>query len=664
MAMQFENGSGFSTEQPNAAGTPPNNNSNTANGMPADQQIFKRPNTWTFTGSNVMGAVMAKDVGSEIYAAFKKIMTEMSKEQNKSGSGITSYVIDFDNRNFPAMSFSSIIVATGIMTETGLHVAFIPLLLEATGKLDETANEYINGQNVQINVTTSHAINSRYIEAAINAVRNAVPSAAVVRYTNAITVARTFSKDDETGIKALMYQATLATNTKNIMAQPDFFDMNLPQTARASGGNLVIKTICSPAEVIKDVAGGMRRSDFKLTLTRETRVNGNRSVIGNLNSPDASTTIADVACYVDLVYSDPMAAMNGVGMGYMNQQQMMAMTQKYFARIVVTDVQCMMAMTPAMILMALFLPTAMRDSYAWMRAFMPLKERTSEASRRKLDIRDIGALNVEANIYGNNGSIAGAPIDLFHNIDPVTGAKTYIGAPSAADVGNLLTRLVRPQVVLSVDIPRSSMSTSFLDLVRQASDDQHNGKILESEAYRTLWNSFNCLTNGNWEKHFPLGKQMFVDTNNIQLEGNYTDTDGQVRPISEIDHVAICSIFQDNPMQIRFWSDTFLDQNVQIEQRLAVRRKMLKEAIPTAEVTGLIDRVTFDGPVWVAYDKAMLECGVPFDLQSNYTSQDLGAPRLGPAWAASAVVGVGGGYARAGFNNYNGGTGYYNAAVY
>ena len=661
MAVNFEN-NGSAAPQPTPGGAAAAN-FNSA-GTPPEQQVFKRPNTWSFTGSNVMGAVIAKDVGSDLYAAFKKVMTEISKEQNKSGSGITTWVIDFDNRNFPAMSFSSIIVASGIMTDTGLHVAFCPLLLEATGKLDDTANEYINGQNVQINVTTSHAINARYIQAAINAVSNAVPTAAVVRYTNTITVARTFNKEDETGIKALMYQATLATNTKNIMAQPDFYDMNLPQTAQASGGNLVIKTVCQPAEVIKDVAGGMRRSDFKLTLTRETRVNGSRSIIGNLNSPDASTTIADVACYVDLVYSDPMAVMNGVGMGYMTPQQMAAMTQKYFARIVITDVQCMMAMTPAMILMALFLPSAMRDSYAWMRAFMPLKERTSEAARRKLDIRDIGALNVEANIYGNNGSIAGAPIDLFHNIDPVTGAKTYIGAPSAADVGSLLTRLVRPQVVLSVDIPRSSMSTSFLDLIRQASDDQHNGKVLDSEAYRTLWNSFNCLTNGNWEKHFPLGRQMFVDTNNIQLEGNYTDTDGQVRPISEIDHVAICSIFQDNPMQIRFWSDTFLDQNVQIEHRLAVRRKMLKEAIPTAEVTGLIDRVTFDGPVWLAYDKAMLECGVPFDLQSNYTSQDLGAPRLGPAWAASAVVGVGGGYARAGFNNYNGGAGYYNAAVY
>jgi hypothetical protein len=650
MAIQFENGAApQSTAQPTASAH--------TQAQPASQPIIQRANIWSFSGQPMMGAVMAKDVGSEIYAAFKKIFLEMAKEQNKQETGINVHVIDFDNKNYPAMSFSSIIVATSMMTETGLQVAYCPLLLEATGKLDTTANEYINGQNVQINVTTSHAINQRYTEAAANAVRNAIPSATVLRYTNTITISKNFQKENEVGIKALMYQATLATNTKNILAQNDFQDLNLPQTARTSGGTLVIKTICTPAEVITDVAGGMRRSDFKISLTRETRTNGNRSVIGNLNSPDASTTISEIQAFVDLEYSDPMSAMGGVGQGYMNPQQINAMTQKYFGRVVVTDVQCMNAMTPSMVLMSLFLVSALRDTYAWMRAFMPLKERTSEAARRKLDIRDLGALNVEANIYGNTpGSIVGQPIDLFVDENGV-----YQGAPSAAVVGMLLTRLVRPQLSLSVDIPRSAPTTSFLDILRQASDDQAANRVMDSDAYRQVWNGFNTLTNGNWEKYFPLGKQMFLDCNNIQLDGVYNDVDGKTRPISEIDRIAVCSIFRDNPMQIRHWADTFLDQNIQIEHRLAARQRILKEALPTVEITGLIDRVTFNGDVWTAYDRAMIDCGVPFDIQSNYSSEDLGAPRLGPAWAAQAVVGVGGGYARAGFSYQNGNQNYFSA---
>lgn len=154
---------------------------------------------------------------------------------------------------------------------------------------------------------------------------------------------------------------------------------------------------------------------------------------------------------------------------------------------------------------------------------------------------------------------------------------------------------------------------------------------------------------------------MFLDCNNIQLDGVYNDLDGKTRPISEIDRIAVCSIFRDNPMQIRHWADTFLDQNIQIEHRLAARQRILKEALPTVEITGLIDRVTFNGDVWTAYDRAMIDCGVPFDIQSNYSSEDLGAPRLGPAWAAQAVVGVGGGYARAGFSYQNGNQNYFSA---
>lgn len=637
-------------------------------GQNPGEQI-KRPTIWSFAGGGAMlGAVMAKDVGSEIYNAFKKIMLEMAKAANATDNITKTYVIDFDNKNYPAMSFSSIIIATSVMTDHGLSVAYCPILLEATGKLDSTVDEYINGQNVRVNVTTSHAINARYTEAAAQAVRNAVPAAAVLRYTDAIVVNKTFEKENEIGIKQLMYQATLATNTKNIVVTPDFEDMNLPYTAKASGGNLVISTICNPAEVIVDAAGGMRRSDFEIQLKRETRGNGsNRSIIGNLNSPDATTAISKLNAFVDLEFSDPMATMGGMAHAYMTPQQMMMNQQKYFARIVVTDVQCSMAMTPAMVLLSIFLTSAMRDSYAYMRAFMPLKDRTSEASRRKIDIRDIGALNVEANLDGAvTGSIAGLPIDLFRDSE-----GNYRGAPSAQEVGVLLARFIRPQVALSIDIPRAAPTTSFLSLLRQASDDQWRtpirydqatGALQTSEAYQRLYEGFNTLTDGNWEKVFPMGKEMFTDVNNIQLDGTYTDLDGRLRPISEIDRIAVCSLFRDNPMQIRYWSDTFNDINVQIENRLSRRQAILKEAIPTLEVTGLIDRVTFKQEVWSAMDEAVKMCGVPFDMQSNFTSEDLGAPRVGPAWASQAVVGVGGGFARAGYSAYgNGHQGYYSA---
>jgi hypothetical protein len=119
MAIQFENGAApQSTAQPTASAH--------TQAQPASQPIIQRANIWSFSGQPMMGAVMAKDVGSEIYAAFKKIFLEMAKEQNKQETGINVHVIDFDNKNYPAMSFSSIIVATSMMTETGLQVAYCP----------------------------------------------------------------------------------------------------------------------------------------------------------------------------------------------------------------------------------------------------------------------------------------------------------------------------------------------------------------------------------------------------------------------------------------------------------------------------------------------------------------------------------------------------------
>ena len=579
--------------------------------QPNQQQTMQQPQpqparSFGFTpsmGSGLFGAPMPVTMGSKGYQEMKKKLGEVYATINNPNVKIN--ILDLDKSMNPELAFSAMIVTSTDTTAPNIGVAYHILLLEATGNRLEPILDNDRGQQVEILRPTEVAIDNELMRLASELVANTYPRQPI-RYTDATVVPEHFKVDDEKALYELALNTGLAVSQELRVSSTDFHDINIvefvPQDSR-----LHISVKFTPSQV-QNMVGDPMRSDVTVNFTSSRQ---KEAKFASVNSGNRDQTLNEVSGFVDLLPTMAQPLQGGYGYG----MPPVGATQRYTARLVLTNLSSNFAYTPGGMLLAILTAMQVGENNNWTQAFRPLATRAGE-----LDMRDIGALNIEANIMNEPGEY-GTPVD--------TKAEDF----DLRALGQLVGNLVRPGMMVSLDCPIAGPQTWYTSIFRGAS----NG-IPEAKA--VLLNAANQLTNGHFEKLFPHNSPVFVDVGNRVHLGHWTDVKGIKRDIRDFDLLAVCNLQgRSNPRQIREWAKTYVDPTTSLEARLQKRKQMIMAMSgETAVFTGFAERVTFSGAFLDAFSKACYATGLPVSVTTPLSSADLNYQRPVADFAAAAVM--------------------------
>lgn len=569
---------------------------------PAAAQQPAKGSLFSFHGGSFLGAPISRGLGSEYLTKLTEALAEVFKTADPS---VEITQLPIDNVNDPALAFSVDVVALRYKSAPNA-VAFHILVVEATGEKPTPIQDNIQNTPVEILRLTNDAFDTELLSKCRLRVMNAFPKAEKILFVDGCVVPRSFNPEDKHKIHQLALNAGLACSTELDLNTDGFQDINLSNAKNDT--NLIIN-VTFGAQQMEDAVGMPMRSDVMLNFNSQRQQQNSR--YGSLNSGDREARIAEAAGFMDVLWA-PVAPQL---MNAWIPQQNVA-TQKYASRLVLTNLASNFAQTPSAVLLNLAIAGAMREDNNWVQAFRPV-----QTSANEVDFRDIGALNIEANVQ-NDPSGIGQRINVKAENFTLTNLGEYIGA------------LFQPGLMIALDVPECGPQTWYMNMFRLAAQG-------EKQAIAMVTNAANNLTNGNFSKYFKENDAMFIDTNNRIHLGYWTDRNGQRRDIRDFDLVAISNLCERNPQVIRDWSDTWTRSQFPLELRLSARKKMIYAMSgETAEFTGFAQRVTFSAKFMDALIAGVAEAGLHPRISTPLSSADFNNQR-GVASFASAGLGHG-----------------------
>jgi len=568
-----------------------------------NQQRPQQASTWSFHNTGLMAAPIPKGLGSEVYNKLKTSLLEVYKQAN---DGVEIALIDMDTTVEPSLAFSCIIVALRQKAAPDVGVAYHIILIEATGEKVTPVIDNIANQQVEVMRVTSDALDNDLIRKATDRVRKAFPVGPWFTVDGTV-VPSSFNPDDKYAVHRLALNAGLACGTELEARTPGFHDVNLAMAAHDSTMSI---NVGFNRQQIQDAVGAPMRSDILLQFESKKN-NAGQGKYTSLNAGDKDVKVAEASAFVDLLWN-PISPMNGFN-PYAPQQY--APTQKYVARLVITNLESNFSYTIGSVLLALATSLSLNDNSNWIQTFRPTIGQGGE-----IDINDIGALNIEANI-------ANEPTGVGTRID--TKADSF----KLEDLGQLVSALIQARLIVSLDCPEYGPQTWYTSIFASAANGSQS-------AYSSIYAAADQLTNGVFSRHFSMGSPMFADPGNRIHLGTWTDRSGIKRDIRDIDYLAVCNIVGErNPVAIREWSDTFLRAQYPQALRLAVRKKMIVALTnETANFTGFAERVTFSSTFMEALSQGIRDSGLPIRVNTPLSGSDISNMRGVASFASAALL--------------------------
>ena len=408
-----------------------------------------------------------------------------------------------------------------------------------------------------------------------------------------MVIPRDFNLDNNVLIHRVLFNSGLATVTELKVSSPDFVDPSIPTS------NIDVNLLLNVQFGMnhhESVVGTPIRGDIVVDFsTKERHQQRSRSI----NDVSSERKLSTVTGYVELMWAPSVNTYQNNLYGAPQNN----LTQKYLANFVLTDIVSDRAYTPASLLMALYTALAVRDSNNWVQAFKP-------SNVQGLDIRDIGALNIEANLP-RLGQVPGQIPEYGERVD------TKVSTFGISELGQYVTALVQPGLAVSMDVQLAGPNTWYLTMFKDAA----NGNPYANDV---IVNSANTLTRGLFSKHFQTGTPIFVQCSEFIHMGYYTDRNGVRKDLRDIDYVAVANILGDrDPTMLRAWSDTFIYTEYNPLTRLNARMKIIKGCTGDSAVfTGIATRVTFTGAFLNALAASIRESGISVDINTPMNTSE------------------------------------------
>jgi hypothetical protein len=396
-----------------------------------------------------------------------------------------------------------------------------------------------------------------------------------------------------------------------------FRDLNLVEAV--GNDQLVIRPTFGNGQVY-DVMGNPVRGDIEIRTT----IPG-KPVPGQLELTTRETVVSVVHGFVDLVWSPEEAQI----LPYMQTPAVTtvnsALRRKYYPRFVITNCGSDKVPTLGGQLLSIMAATACLSPGLWVEAFRPTQSR---ASGNEVNWRNIGALNIEANLE-NDPSGYGTPLNsMLDSFTRETG-------PNGSQFRTLIANTIREKLVVSMDIVECGIESYLSEVLYLAAEGNSsnsrpaNIQIIQSMEDLTdghflpIWNRLWQQANPKLSLR-PEDRRLVTDECNRILKGTLV-YGGELMSTDYVDYLANLNVAgPNNHEDVLAWSDTFSNVGIKLNQRVAKRSKIAKGiAGPATRFTAAARRVTLASDVLAAGLMALGE----LKLNMVFQSAGLGRPQ-------------------------------------
>lgn len=523
-------------------------------GSPASQSNQPPRRTMSFMKIGTVGGLSRTPASEILTKAMIALDAEYKKTTEKPWE-VTLLAVD--NTKETNLAFSSIIVAVRRTDAPSRGVCYHTLILEESGEPLPVRLESFRNQSFEIQRVTSDAYNELYAQAVEQVIKRAFPNTNCMKMDGEV-VPRGFNFEDKDALHTLALNAQLPCYTALEVMDPQFQDMDL--TAFENDSTLSVRIAFNEPQKI-DYVGLPVRNDINISLTASSIIRNQQ--VADVNAQDRTKLIASIGGYID-----PIWAPGDVSQFNYNPNQPQP---KFAARFVITNMENVQQTTIASQLLALTAASVLRENSNWYPYFSP----RPQTGKRDVDLRDIGAINIEGNISNN-----------------VSGYDAYIDTKAATftpqELGRLIQMTFRPGIHFSLRVSEFGADTWYnAPFIAAAMNDR--------DAINAILRGADTLTGGKFSQHYGTNESpVLINFDRVHL-GYYTGADGLKHDISDIDYLAIMNLVgkTDNTAGAA-WANTFLSEDQSSPLRLAARKKMI-EAVTSSEVTytGFARIVTF-----------------------------------------------------------------------
>lgn len=555
---------------------------------PAGQQQQAHSRTWGFFSLGNVGG-MSRLPTSEVLTKAMATLLETYSKDLVIEKPLEVKILPVDNMKETALSLSSIVVCVRNTAMPQAGVSYHTLLLEGSGDPLQPRIEQWNGRQIVIDRVPGDVNDKSYADVVRQIVMRAFPNQDV-RAVSGQVVPRTFNWEDKDALRGLAVNGILPGLTDLETRDPSFVDMDLTKFQRDS--TLQVQVIFNDQDKL-DYAGLPVRNTVAVTLSASAIVKQNAATV---NNQDRSKKISALGGFIDIVWAPEQMVSNPYAV-----QQMQGPQHKFSARFVMTNLENMLRMTIPSQLLALVTARTLSEGTNW---YPYYASRPMGSGKHGVDLRDIGAINIEANVFNE-------PTGYGTRIDTKAAKFTNM------DLGRLLASTIRPGLTYSLDVSECGSDTWYNEVFAAAAAGTPG-------AGEAILDAANYLTGGIFSRHYASAESpVILDEDRIHL-GYYIGEDGQKHDLREIDYLAVLNLTGDTDKDAaRAFSDTFLRTDYPLAQRLSERKKIITNLVKGDVVfTGFARRATLTGKFLEKLASSCKEAGLDARVNSPSLAGD------------------------------------------
>lgn len=487
-------------------------------------------------------------------------------------------ILVLDKEVYKGIKFSCLVLTGEVPERTDIGKVFHVLLLAATG---EVKNEFknIGNRTIEVQLFPGDGLDAYLTNFIIKELEKSFSGN--IYNADGQVVPADFNVSDKEMVRSLSVNCLRAIFAEINTLMPNYQTLNLMNVSKDS--NLVIDISTGDSKVV-DAAGYPVRSSFKIDFSAISKQANTSS--GSIHSePNQRQNITSMCGFLDLVFSPEDPSMLLVNPFTQNNPQGPKATKRYAPRAILTmfDAETVLL---SHVLLSVYSTLALQHQKNWVQLL-----RRKVPTGRTPVYDDIGYLNIEANME-NNESGYGNNIDTS-NFDLNT-------------LGQFANALIQDNLMLSIDCPNATSETYYTRVFQLAAMGNPN-------AHEAIWEVANQMTDGILSQYFPKTSPIVNSDFNKVLLGRWTDLDGNVRDIREIDTITVANMVgKSHPEMIIDWFNLNIPGFYSSEdERLEKMKSMINFILEGAAIfDGTALRVNFSSEFLMAFIRSITECGV------------------------------------------------------
>lgn len=501
------------------------------------------------------------------------------------------------DNNQVKVTYSSVLVCYKEIADNVTNIAVYSLLVESSGADLQPNMTTIDNRTIETIMTPGDVyLHKSYWEVVEKFVIDTYGVNANILDGGCIVIAREFEKEmDEQRFNAILHNATQAVFT---VMDNKLGGTDEPFTLAEVGDSDQLTARVEFNNVHdQNIIGMPVRSDIVLTLQAQTQTDPQFGL-------QQSRSLTRVTGYVDLMYQ-PQPQQQQPQYSQWGQPQQPTVSQLYQPRLVLTSIDTETdAVTMELQLLALATSMLLARSATWRGTFRSRMSIGAGGRKKDIDLKDVGAIGYEVNLTGD-------PHARADKLD------TKADAFGDQQFEQFMATLFSPQLVYSLDIEEAGE----LSWVHQTFIAAANG---DEPSRQAILQAANNLTLGHFQQCFEFTNPVCYDDQDRIHLGYYTDADGNLRDIRELDYLAILNLAgKDEPDLVQKWEATHRNLAIPLEVRLHDRKVIMDRLTSgTIHVKGFARRVSFDHNFFSALSTSIEKAGLiirPGNLLEAYT---------------------------------------------